>query len=91
MSEVLVLDMTSEEDTSVILQKIGRTTPPRTPGEDSEELVHQAMAIGALAWLLETRSSSLAQAVAAGRRQGENLAALLSSRGISNLLALLKR
>ncbi len=94
MSEVLVLDMTSEDDTNLILERIGRTLSPPAPDEDPhlETLVRHAMTVGALAWLLETRSRSLAVAFAAGRRQGETLAALLESRGIGDLLvALLKR
>ena len=46
--------------------------------------------VGALAWLLETRSPALAEAVAAGRRHGQTLGTLLTSRGIGSLLALLK-
>ncbi len=94
MSEVLVLDMTNEEDTNLILERIGKVLSPPVVDEDPhlEGLVRQAMTIGALAWLLETRSPSLAVAFAAGRRQGETLATLLESRGIGDLLlALLKR
>ncbi len=94
MREVLVLDMTSEEDTSLILDRIGKVLSPPVVDEDPhlEMLVRQAMTIGALATLLERRSPSLATAFAAGRRQGDTLAGLLESRGIGDLLvALLKR
>jgi len=94
MSEVLVLDMTSEEDTNLILDRIGRILSPPVADEDPhlEALVRQAMTIGALSSLLEKRSPSLATAFAAGRRQGESLAGLLEGRGISDLIvALLKR
>lgn len=91
-SEVLVPGLTSAQDTRAILESIGQSlVPPIAPADTPlDALEQQAMAIGALAWLLEAHSPLLASAVAAGRERGKALTLMLNDRSIGSLLALLK-
>lgn len=91
-SEVLVPGLTSIEDTEAILASIGQSlVPPVAPLDTPlDALAQKAMAIGALAWLLEAHSPLLASAVAAGRERGKALTVMLNDRSIGSLLALLK-
>ena len=92
MNEVLVPGLTSVEDTQAILARIGQSlVPPVVPADTPlDTLEQQAMAIGALAWLLEAYSPFLASAVAAGRERGKTLTTMLNNKSIGSLLALLK-